>query len=86
MTTYCVIHGAAGNAWYWHVLAGELRERGNHAVAMDLPCDDDEAGLSEYANTVVDAIGDRTDLVVVATSFGGFTAPRVFEPMPVELS
>ena len=38
---------------------------------MDLPCDDESAGLSEYADTVVEAIGDRTDLVVVAQSFGG---------------
>jgi hypothetical protein len=42
---------------------------------MDLPCDDDSAGLSEYADTVVHAIGDRRDLVLVAQSFGGFTAP-----------
>jgi alpha-beta hydrolase superfamily lysophospholipase len=66
MSTYALIHGAADSAWYWHLLAAELRERGHDVVAMDLPCDDHSAGLSEYADTVVDAIGDRTELVVVA--------------------
>ncbi len=85
MTTYVLIHGAADGAWYWHLLAAELRERGHGVVAMDLPSDDDSAGLSEYADTVVDAIGDRTDLVVVAQSFGGFTGPLVCDRVSVDL-
>jgi pimeloyl-ACP methyl ester carboxylesterase len=85
MSTYALIHGAADSAWYWHLLAAELRERGHDVVAMDLPCDDDSAGLSEYADTVVDAIGDRTELVVVAQSFGGFTAPLVCDRVQVDL-
>ena len=53
---------------------------------MDLPCDDDAAGLAEYTDAVVEAIGDRRDdLVLVAQSLGGFTAPLVAERMPVEL-
>jgi pimeloyl-ACP methyl ester carboxylesterase len=39
-----------------------------------LPCDDDSAGLSEYTDVALDAIGDRTDLILVAQSMGGFTA------------
>ena len=54
-------------------------------VAVDLPSDDESAGLSEYADTVLDAIGDRTDLVVVAHSLGGFVAPLVCARVPVEL-
>jgi len=34
-------------------------------VAVDLPCDDDSAGFSEYTETVVRDIGDRTGLIVV---------------------
>jgi len=75
MTTYVMIHGAADSAWYWHLVSAELRERGHDVVAMDLPCDDESAGSSEYADTVVDAIGDRTDLLVVAQSFGAFARP-----------
>jgi len=80
-----LIHGAGDVGWYWHLTAAELRGRGHEVVAPDLPCDDDSAGLCEYAATVLDAIGDRTELVVVAQSFGGFTAPLVCQQTPVEL-
>jgi hypothetical protein len=60
-------------------VAPELRERGHGVVAPDLPCDDDSAGLAEYADAVVGAIGARGDLVVVAQSLAGFTAPLVCE-------
>ena len=85
MTSYVLIPGAGGVAWYWHLLVAELRERGHDVVAVDLPAADDSAGLTEYADTVVDAIGDRTDVVVVAQSLAGFTAPLVCERVPVAL-
>jgi pimeloyl-ACP methyl ester carboxylesterase len=85
MKTFVLIHGAGGSAWYWHLLEPELRERGHEVVTMDLPCDDDSAGLTDYADTVVDAIGGRTGLVLVAQSLGGFTAPLVCERVPVDL-
>ena len=62
----------------------ELHRRGHEVVAPDLPCDDDAAGLREYVDTVVHAIGDRRDLVVVGQSFGGFTAPLVADRVPVD--
>ncbi len=85
MATYVLIHGAGDVGWYWHLVDAELRERGHDVVAPDLPCDDDSAGLSEYADAVVDAIGDHGELVVVAQSFAGFTAPLVCDRTPVEL-
>jgi pimeloyl-ACP methyl ester carboxylesterase len=85
MATYVLIPGAGGDAWYWHRLAPELTKRGHDVVAVDLPAGDDSAGLLEYADTVVDAIGDRRELVLVAQSMGGFTAPLVCERMPVDL-
>ena len=85
MATYVLIHGAGDVGWYWHLVAAELRGRGHDAVAPDLPCDDDSAGLSDYTDAVLDAIGDRSELVVVAQSAGAFTAPLVCERAPVEL-
>lgn len=85
MTTFVLIHGAGDGAWYWHLLVAELRSRDHDAIAMDLPSDDESAGLSEYADAVVDAIGDHTDLVVVGQSFGAFTAPLVCERVPAKL-
>jgi pimeloyl-ACP methyl ester carboxylesterase len=85
MATYALIHGSGDSAFYWHLVAPELRERGHDVVAVDLPCDDESAGLSEYADTVIEAIGARTDPIVVAQSFGAFTAPLVCSRRPVEL-
>jgi pimeloyl-ACP methyl ester carboxylesterase len=85
MATYVLIHGAGDVGWYWHLLEAELRRGGHDAVAPDLPCEDDAAGLPEYADAVVSAIGGRTDLVVVAQSFGAFTAPLVCERVPARL-
>jgi pimeloyl-ACP methyl ester carboxylesterase len=85
MATYVLIHGAGDVGWYWHLVEPELRARGHDVVAPDLPSEDESAGWSEYADAVTDAVGDRTDLVVVAQSLGGFTAPIVCERVPVDL-
>jgi hypothetical protein len=51
-TATCVlIHGAGDSGWYWHLVDRKLRERGHDVVVMDLPVDDDAAGLSQYADT-----------------------------------
>jgi pimeloyl-ACP methyl ester carboxylesterase len=85
MATFALIHGAGDVGWYWHLVAAELRQRGHDVVAPDLPCENDSAGLREYAEVVVDAIGDRAELVVVAQSFAGFVAPLVCVRVPVDL-
>jgi pimeloyl-ACP methyl ester carboxylesterase len=77
VATYCLIPGAGGDPWEWHRLVPELASRGQEAIAVRLPADDDAAGWSEYADAVVDAIGDRADVILVAASMGGFTAPIV---------
>ena len=85
MTTFVLIHGAGDVGWYWHLVEAELRRRGHDVVAPDLPCDDDAAGLPEYADTVVDSIGDRSDVIVVAQSLGAFTAALVCDRVEVLL-
>ena len=85
MATYVLIHGAGSDSWYWHLVRPELQAWGHEVVAPDLPCDDDAAGLSEYVDVVLDSIGDRTDLVVVAQSMAGFTAPLLCDRVPVDM-
>lgn len=84
MSTYVLIHGAGSDAWYWHLVVPQLKARGHDVVTMDLPCEDGAAGLAEYTDSVVDAIGERTDLVLVAQSMAGFTAPLVCERVAVD--
>jgi pimeloyl-ACP methyl ester carboxylesterase len=85
VATFVLIPGAGGLAWEWHRLQPELEALGHAAVPIDLPAGDDSAGLAEYADAVANAIGDRTGAVLVAQSFGGFTAPLVAERVAVDL-
>jgi pimeloyl-ACP methyl ester carboxylesterase len=84
---YVLVPGAGGEAWYWHLVEPELRRRGHHVVAVDLPTGDDSAGLPEYTDAVVRAIGksEGRHLVLVAQSLGGFVAPLACSRVPVEL-
>jgi hypothetical protein len=52
-----------------------LREARHEAIAVDLPGDDETAGLPEYTSLVTGAIGGRDDVVLVAQSLGG-SPPR----------
>jgi hypothetical protein len=81
--TFVLIPGAGGAAWYWHRVVPLLQEAGHEAIAVDLPGDDPAAGLPEYADLVASAIGDRGNVVLVAQSLGGFTAPLVAAKVPL---
>jgi pimeloyl-ACP methyl ester carboxylesterase len=85
VATFALIHGGGGTSWDWHLVAPGLREQGHDPVSVDLPSEEASAGWWEYADTVVAAVGDRSDLVVVGHSLGGFTAPLVCARVPVEL-
>jgi Alpha/beta hydrolase family len=75
--TFVLIPGAGGMAWTWHRVTPLLAAAGQRAVAVDLPGDDERAGLAEYAGIVRAAMNGHDDVVVVAFSLGGFTAPLV---------
>src|SRR5439155_22156209 len=85
MATFVLIPGAGGEAWYWHLVVPEIEARGHEAVAVDLPAGDDDAGWNEYAAAIDGAIGDRSELVLVAQSLGGFSAPIVCDRRSVDL-
>ena len=76
------VHAAGDGAWSWHLLTDALRARGHDAVVVDLPADEPSADLWTYADAVVDAIGERENVVVVGHSFGAFTAPLVCTRLP----
>lgn len=78
---YVLIPGAGGRAWYWHLVAARLTVRGHDVIAVELPADDDSRGLSDYAQAVLDAVGDQRGVVIVAASLGAFTAALVAQPL-----
>jgi pimeloyl-ACP methyl ester carboxylesterase len=85
VAAFALIHGGGGSTWDWHLVEAELRERGHEPIPVDLPSEDPTAGWWDYADTVVEAADGATDLVVVAHSLGGFTAPLVCARRPVDL-
>jgi pimeloyl-ACP methyl ester carboxylesterase len=85
MATFALIHGGGGSAWDWHLVVPELRELGHDPVAVDLPCEDESAGWRDYTDLVVDALGDRQEVVVVGHSLGGFTAPLACDRIAADL-
>ena len=85
MSTFVLIPGAGGTASFWSRVVPLLEAAGHEAIAVNLPGDDESAGLPEYAGLVTAAIGRRRDVVLVAQSMGGFTAPMVCTRVPVSL-
>jgi pimeloyl-ACP methyl ester carboxylesterase len=83
--TFVLIPGAGGDDRFWYLVVRRLQDRGHEAVPVSLPAGDDSAGWKEYADAAVDAIGDRTGVILVAQSLGGFSAPLVCERVQVEL-
>jgi len=90
--TFVLVPGAGGSAWYWHRLVAELTGRGHRAVAVELPAQDDSAGLVEYADAVVAACsaspaaaGREGELVLVAQSMAGLIAPELARRLPASL-
>src|ERR1700722_16738879 len=81
--TFALIPGAGGVGWFWARGFPLLQAAGHEASAIDLPGDDPDAGLPEYAGLVASAIGNRDNVVLVAMSLGGFTAPLVAAELPV---
>jgi pimeloyl-ACP methyl ester carboxylesterase len=85
MATFVLVPGAGGVAWYWHLVAPLLEAAGHEVIAVDLPGDDERAGLDVYATRVVSALerAGARDVVLVAQSLAGFTAPLVCARVPV---
>jgi pimeloyl-ACP methyl ester carboxylesterase len=83
MATFLLLPGAGGAGWYWSRVVPLLERAGHTAIAIDLPGADESAGLDAYADIAVRAVGSRSDVVLVAQSMGGFTAPLVAARIPL---
>jgi pimeloyl-ACP methyl ester carboxylesterase len=85
MATFVLVPGAGGMAWYWHRVVPLIRAAGHEPIAVDLPGNDGRAGLAEYADIIIRAVAGRRDVILVAQSLAGFTAPLVCERKSVRM-
>ncbi|GAA0514587.1 alpha/beta hydrolase [Saccharopolyspora spinosporotrichia] len=83
MSAFVLVHGAWHGAWCWERLTPLLTERGHTATAVELPITEPEAGLTEYAAAVSEAVGDGGDVVLVGHSLGGLPLPLVASRVPL---
>lgn len=82
MPTFALVHGAYHGGWCWELVVPELQARGWATVAPDMPCDDADAGLGDYAQVVVDALEGHDDVVLVGHSLGSLVIPLVAARRP----
>ncbi len=83
MTSFVLVPGAGGAPWTWHRVVPLLEAAGHRAVVVDLPGDDPEATLEDSIDRVVGA-ADLAEPVLVAHSFGGFSAAAAAARVPVQ--
>ena len=50
MTTFLLLPGAGGAAWYWHRVTPLLEAAGHRAVALQFPSADPAKGLRAYGD------------------------------------
>ena len=71
---YVLIPGAGGTAQYWYRVAPLLADAGLAVVPLDLP-NWSGATLADQADAIVSAGTGADEVVLVAQSMGGFSAP-----------
>jgi pimeloyl-ACP methyl ester carboxylesterase len=84
MTVFSLVHGGQQGAWCFDPLVAELARRNYSAIAVDLPIEDPDAGLDDYAETVRASLAGITEpVIVMGHSLGGLVIPLVAELRPV---
>jgi Asp-tRNA(Asn)/Glu-tRNA(Gln) amidotransferase A subunit family amidase len=83
VATFGLVHGAWHGAWCWEQVVARLEALGQEAVAVDLPAEEPDAGAEAYAQVVLGALADHSDIVLVGHSWAGLTLPVVAASRPV---
>ncbi|HEX6583749.1 MAG TPA: alpha/beta hydrolase [Thermoleophilaceae bacterium] len=84
MSIFALVHGAWHGGWCWDRLIGPLRDRGHDVVVPELPSEDPELGLEDYADTIHRALDGADDVVVVPHSLGGLVGPVIANRRPLK--
>lgn len=86
MTIFALVHGGAHGRWCWEQVVPELQRRGHLAIAPDLPIEDDDANLDDWAATVIGQVpdsADADDIVLVGHSMAGLVLPVIAARRPL---
>jgi pimeloyl-ACP methyl ester carboxylesterase len=83
VSTFALVHGAWHGAWCWERVVGPLRALGHDVVVPELPSEETDLGLEDYADAIERALGDADDVVLVLHSLGGLNGPVVAARRPL---
>jgi pimeloyl-ACP methyl ester carboxylesterase len=83
VATFALVHGAWHGPWSWERVVGPLVEHGHQVVVPDLPSEDTELGLGDYADAIDRALADADDVVLAPHSLGGLVGPVVAARRPL---
>ncbi len=83
MTDFVLVHGGLCGAWCWASFEPELARLGHRPHTLDLPIEDPEATLDDYAEAVVAVMRGLDRPWLVGHSMGGLVVPRVALRRPV---
>jgi len=85
MTTFVLVHGGGHRGWHWNLVRPVLESLGHHTIAPDVPMDDPQAGVKDWADVVVRSMrgAEADDLVVVGHSLAGLMLPVLATQAPL---
>jgi len=84
MADFVLVHGGLHGASCWDLLRPELEARGHRTFAMDLPIDQPNVWMDQYAEAALAAIDGKAadDAILVGHSMGGMVIPRMVTKRP----
>lgn len=91
MATFVLVHGAWMGAFAWDAVRPLLEAQGHTVLTPELPAHGadqtpaEQATLDGYAQAVRDAIGDRSEVVLVGHSLAGVVISSVAEAIPNQI-
>ncbi len=83
MTTFCLVHGAWHDASCWTELTAELERRGHGCVTPTLAIDRLDATFADHADTVLAALADEPQPVLVGHSMSSAVVALVGARRPL---
>ena len=85
MTTFCLVHGAWHDDACWQPLVTELERRDHECITPVLPLELNDASFDDYAQVVLDQLGEGDAPVLVGHSLSSAVIPLVAVKRPVRL-
>jgi pimeloyl-ACP methyl ester carboxylesterase len=89
--TFVIVHGAFQDSSVWNDVKTQLQKSGDEVILVNLPGRKsansavDAASSASYSKTIIEAVGDRQNIILVGHSFGGIQISNVAEMIPEKI-